>query len=448
VFLVGGAVRDLLMGRLPEKDFDFVTHQDPRSTARRFAQRVSGTFIVLSEEPPNYRVVFYRARKRIEVDFSAFRGLDIHQDLCLRDFTVNAMAFSVGDLYESDQPHIFDPTGGMADLQSKRLRATSKRAFDDDPLRMLRAVRIARAWSLSIDNETAQNIAARRALLRTVAVERMRSEFFKSVAYPGAPETIKDLDTFGLLVILLGDAVPTQYRSAPNLFPFDVDLKTTGKAEWALANLEAFCPDFQNELKSHFAQEIEADMHRGTLLKLGGAIQDLISAAGQKDLVQPPDTAKTGNKAGKHLKFGKTASRTLKTMMEKSDRVFALLLQGDTPERACFRYFYDLGLAGIETLMYAWAVHSTGAAGKSAPDVETKLRNLAHRLIYYYYAEFRTTQPQLLLSGNDLISRFGLKEGRIIGTVLARVGEAEAQGRLASNEEALEFVKNLLESER
>ena len=120
VFLVGGAVRDLLLGTLPEKDFDFATQYDPASMARRFAQKVSGTFIVLSEEPPNYRIVFYRKRKRIEVDFSAFRGIGLHEDLTLRDFTVNALAFAVGDLYKSNEPPICDPTGGMTDLQSKK----------------------------------------------------------------------------------------------------------------------------------------------------------------------------------------------------------------------------------------------------------------------------------------------------------------------------------------
>ena len=444
-FLVGGAVRDLLMGTLPEKDFDFATHQDPASMARRFAQKVSGTFIVLSEQPPNYRIVYYRKRKRIEVDFSAFRGRDLHEDLALRDFTVNALAFAVDDLYTSGTPRIFDPTGGMTDIQSKRLRVTSNRAFDDDPLRMLRAVRIAKAWNLGIDSPTKKEIATKRELLRTVATERIRSEFFKAIAYPTSPETLRDLDKLGLLRIILGDSLPYRQETAPNLFPSHPALPATTQTEWALANVQLFCRDFQKELKRHFDQEIEADLYRGTLFKLGGTIQDLVRSSGQGYDAEASKVAKAGTRISKQLRFGKAASKILKTMLEGTDRVSALLLLNDTPERVCFRYFYDLGPEGIEALVHAWAIHCAYEPKIYPPNFETKLRNLAHRLLYYYYAEFCTTQPQPLLSGNDLITRFGLKEGKAIGTVLARTGEAEAQGRLSSKEEALEFVQELLD---
>ncbi|MCD6353907.1 MAG: hypothetical protein J7M06_06850, partial [Proteobacteria bacterium] len=98
VYLVGGAVRDLLMGIFPEKDFDFVTVETPAKFARQFSRGVSGSLIQLSSTPPNYRVIFYRNNERISVDFSGFRGDDIHHDLINRDFTVNAIALMVDEL--------------------------------------------------------------------------------------------------------------------------------------------------------------------------------------------------------------------------------------------------------------------------------------------------------------------------------------------------------------
>ena len=306
-------------------------------------------------------------------------------------------------------------------------------------------MRIAKAWNLHIDEATKKKISAKRELLRTVAVERVRSEFLKALAYPAAPETVRNFDRLGLLTIILGDSLTSHGQPDPNLFPAKADLKATAQTEWALANLHSFCQDFQKELKCHFAQEIEADMYRGTILKLGGTIHDLVQASEGYHGTQPPDAAKIGTAISKQLRFGKAASKILTTLLERTDRVSALLLLDDISERVCFRYFYDLGPEGIEALVHAWTVHSAYESDNYPPNFETKLRNLAHRLLYYYYAEFCTTQPQPLLAGNDLISRFGLKEGKVIGTVLARVGEAEAQGRLSSKEEAFEFVQKLLD---
>ncbi len=454
VFLVGGAVRDLLIGTLPENDFDFVTGDNPVPLARRFARKVSGSFIVLSEEPPNYRIVFYRNHKRVEVDFSALRGSNIDDDLRLRDFTVNALALSVNDLYGAKDPPLFDPTRGQADLQSKTLRVTSGRSFNDDPLRILRAVRIAKAMDLSIENTTREEILRKRDLLRTVAIERIRSEFFKAVSYPGAPETIKMLDAFGFLAFLFFDSSPSkenELKSLRRLFPANTVLRATGQIEGELADLGSFCRAYHTDLKAYFAEEIEAEIHRSSLLKLGGVLQDLVhtSREGHNQAIhyretQIGDVASAAHQITKRLRFGKKASGILRTMVERNDRVKALLQMPEVPERACFRYFYDLGPAGIETLLLCRSeLLSYGKAG-TAPDFELRLRNLAHRLIYYYYAEFCISQPQPLLSGNELISLLGLKEGALIGTVLAEIGQAEAKGLLSTRDEALEFAKKLI----
>src|SRR5512136_1277514 len=96
IYLVGGAVRDLLMGIAPEKDFDFVMGHNLVKSARLFSRIFEGNFFPLSSDPPNYRVVLFHTNQRIEVDFSGFRGDDLSHDLTNRDFTVNAIAIEVG----------------------------------------------------------------------------------------------------------------------------------------------------------------------------------------------------------------------------------------------------------------------------------------------------------------------------------------------------------------
>ena len=130
-WVVGGAVRDLLLGR-PVLDLD-VACLEPRETARRYAQRFGGAAFPLSERHGAWRVVVDGDEQT--VDFTPLPGT-IEDDLATRDFTLNAIAIPVG----GGEP--CDPHGGRADLETRVVRAVSTSVFEDDPVRLLRAVRL------------------------------------------------------------------------------------------------------------------------------------------------------------------------------------------------------------------------------------------------------------------------------------------------------------------
>jgi tRNA nucleotidyltransferase/poly(A) polymerase len=128
-WFVGGAVRDELLGR-PVLDVDVVC-VDPQSAARRYARRSSGAPFPLSTKHASWRVVLPDDRT---VDFTPVHGT-IEADLARRDFTINAIAVPVA----GGEP--VDPSGGREDLQLRLVRAVSESIFEDDPLRLVRAVR-------------------------------------------------------------------------------------------------------------------------------------------------------------------------------------------------------------------------------------------------------------------------------------------------------------------
>ncbi|MDX6617871.1 MAG: poly(A) polymerase, partial [Gaiellales bacterium] len=133
-WLVGGAVRDRLLGR-PTTDLDLVVEGDVGAAARRLSRAARGPAFELSEAFGAWRVM--AADRSWHADLSPLRGGSLHADLALRDFTVNAMAHPL------DGGERVDPHGGEADLAARRLRAVGPRAFADDPLRALRLVRLA-----------------------------------------------------------------------------------------------------------------------------------------------------------------------------------------------------------------------------------------------------------------------------------------------------------------
>jgi tRNA nucleotidyltransferase/poly(A) polymerase len=186
-WVVGGAVRDELLGR-ELVDLD-VAVRDPRRAARAFAKRSGGAPFTLSERHGAWRVALEDGRT---VDFTPLPG-SIEDDLATRDFTINAIARPLA----GGEP--VDPFGGRDDLQAHRLRAVGERVFRDDPLRLLRAVRLEDELGLRLDPETEQLVQCDANLVTKPAGERIVAELRRLSA-----GGYRRLDGLGLLAPLGG----------------------------------------------------------------------------------------------------------------------------------------------------------------------------------------------------------------------------------------------------
>jgi hypothetical protein len=166
-WVVGGAIRDKLLGR-EVVDLD-IACRDPKQAARAYAQRAGGAPFPLSERHGAWRVALDSGRT---VDFTPLRN-GIEDDLATRDFTINAIAVPL----EGGEPA--DPFGGQADLERRVLRAVSRSVFDDDPLRLLRAVRLEDELGFRLDDETALLVQEHAALVDRPAAERIVAELVR-----------------------------------------------------------------------------------------------------------------------------------------------------------------------------------------------------------------------------------------------------------------------------
>lgn len=199
-YIAGGYVREWLLGQ-PGKDVDFVVAGAAIPLARRIANQTGGAFYVLDEETDAARIV-YRPPSELIVDLAAMRGPDIIADLQARDFTINAMAVDIRH-WGQPQPPILDPCGGQSDLASRILRATSERAFQNDPVRLLRALRFAATLNLNIEPQTEAWIRRNAHLLTRPSAERIRQELALIMAAPGASEHLRRMDALGLLSFVI-----------------------------------------------------------------------------------------------------------------------------------------------------------------------------------------------------------------------------------------------------
>ncbi len=165
-WVVGGAVRDDLLGRRPALDVD-VACRDPERAARALLARAGDAVFPLNEEFGAWRVVLDRNRT---VDFSPVRGGSIEDDLAGRDFTVNAIARPVAGGED------VDPFDGRKDVMCGVLRTVSADVFDHDPLRLLRGVRLEDELGLRLDSQAAELTRAKAGLITRAAGERILDE--------------------------------------------------------------------------------------------------------------------------------------------------------------------------------------------------------------------------------------------------------------------------------
>lgn len=163
-FLVGGALRDLLLDRRLH-DMDFVLSADTGRVARSVAAQLGGVTFALDEARETQRVILTRANgSEFILDFIKQNGETIQADLAARDFTINAMAVNLAALDE-----MIDPLGGMGDLRARSLKACSPTAMQADPVRCLRGLRLANTLGCKLENKTIGWIKAALPLLADAA---------------------------------------------------------------------------------------------------------------------------------------------------------------------------------------------------------------------------------------------------------------------------------------
>jgi putative nucleotidyltransferase with HDIG domain len=227
-YLVGGCVRDVLLGRTPT-DWDITTDAVPDALLALFplsyCNNDYGTVGVKTEsEDPHLHIVEvtpYRAegaytdnRRPDTVRF----GVSLTEDLARRDFTINAIAYRI----KTNQ--IIDIFGGLEDLKAKRIKAVRdpNERFAEDALRMMRAVRLAAQLKFVIDSETTQGIVAQRDRLATIAIERVSTELQKMVLTKTPMQGIIFLEKLGLLPFILPELTPAIGCEQGGIHAYDV----------------------------------------------------------------------------------------------------------------------------------------------------------------------------------------------------------------------------------
>jgi len=199
-FLVGGVVRDRILGRGIGRDIDIAVDGSGLAIARKVADICGGAFVPMDEDLDVGRVVLKdELVGKITIDISALRGSSIEEDLSIRDFTINAIGESL-----SSEGELIDPVGGMEDLRAGILRACYERAFLDDPVRIPRAFRFHAELGFRLEDRTASLLSSQVGELRRASKERVRDELMKILSCDNASRGVKLAQDMGIIEAISG----------------------------------------------------------------------------------------------------------------------------------------------------------------------------------------------------------------------------------------------------
>lgn len=471
IWLVGGAVRDALLGR-PTSDYDLVVDRDAIGLARRVADSLGGDYYTLDAERDIGRVLLADAGPSpLTLDFSGLRAPDLATDLALRDFSVNAMAVDL-----ADPGRLIDPAGGANDLRQGCLRACSPDAIAADPLRALRAVRLAAELSLTIQPETLRSVAQSRESLVSVAIERLRDELLLILSQPRPAGPLRVLDHLGLLTVLLPELAPLRGLEQPAPHVHDALDHTLAAVDGLSQVLLVLGRRHDQELAADFTLGLAAvelgrfrpalgDHLEGSLTPGRTVGQILVFSTLCHDLGKPASQSRDSDGRihfNEHERRGADLAAARAQAMRLSaaevDRVRAtvanhmrpvwLAEQGKVTARAVHRFFRQAGAAGVDAALLSLG-DFLGQAPPPAPQElwQRRLETVRRLFEGYFERPGEEISPPRLVRGDEIAASLGLSAGPKIGELLAQIAEAQAAGEVHTRAEALALAQRILAGE-
>jgi poly(A) polymerase len=466
-YLVGGFIRDALLKRATA-DIDIALAANALETAPKIADALGGKFVPLDKQNRICRVVVTDEKApsggRWQLDFTTFDD-SIEKDLERRDFTIDAIAL---DLEEVSGDFAFiDPFGGLSDLKKKVIRAVSETVFEDDAVRLLRAVRLAAELGFSLDKKTEALVKSQCHLIADVAGERLREELVRLLAVANPESFLFHLDELGLITALFPELTKTKGVEQPREHSwnvFDHSLQTViavdfilHQGSWPYAGDKVLAAvPWSDELAEHFDHEVGGGSRRRALLKLAALLHDIAKpetkAIGKDGRTHFLGHDKLGGAAAAdimaRLRFSGKEVKLVDTVIKYHMRPGQMSQQGLPTPRAIYRYFRDTGQAGIDILFLSLADHLATRGPKLDMAGWREHAQMVEYVLDKHFEQQQLVEPVKLVDGNDLINIFGLEPGPAIGEILEAVREAQASGELNDRQQALDYIRQRLATER
>ncbi len=431
----GGCVRDMLMGIVPE-DYDIATDARPDDIINIFKRTVPigihfGVVLVM-ENDFEFEVATFRSdgtysdgRHPDTVTFCDARG-----DALRRDFTINGM------FYDPIEDKHFDYVGGEDDLKACLIRAigTPFERFDEDRLRMIRAVRFACRFNFKIEDQTAEAIKKLHDKVLTVSSERIRDELRKTLTGPNPDTSIKMLDDLNLLHEILPEVTAMKGVEQPDNFHPEGDVFTHTLLTLTKLADRRKATDTSEEHHSVLNGSGKKSLYCSWELSMAVLLHDI----GKPVTFEVADRIRFNNHDSIGAKMAEKICERLRMSNAEKERITWLvkmhLYLRHAQEMRISKLKRLFAHEGYPELAELYKVDSLASSG----DLEDYnfCQNMFEEL------QEKEIKPEPLINGNDLIA-LGLKPGPIFSKILDTIKDEQLEQKITTKEEALKKAKEL-----
>ncbi len=441
-WIVGGTVRDLLMGTDID-DIDIVVSSATDRVAKGVADRISGDVFSLSDKFGTWRVI--APDRSWQADLSPVNEGGIEADLHQRDFTVNAMAIPIGG------GDVIDPVDGAKDLEDRLLRVVSEDAYHNDPLRVMRLARISCEYGFKPELESVAAAGRCSEGLQRVSGERVFYELSRLVTSDGVLEGLELLDNVGAMQVVIPELsalkgigqTPYHHLDAHDhtievlkqLIRLERDDSELGPAAGAVSKL--------------MAEPLADELSYRQSLRFGALFHDLGKSKTHAQRDDGRVTFMGHDREGKimaadicaRLRTSGRLSRYLQDLTLHHLRLGFMVHDRPLSRSQAYSYIKVCEPVALEVTVFSIADRLATRGDRTKQKAIDDHVELAREMIGYVL-EWRDQHPRTpLVSGDELMAELSIKPGPVVGKLLDILDEAQYLEEIKSKKEALNLAK-------
>jgi putative nucleotidyltransferase with HDIG domain len=444
LFLVGGALRNIALGAPFAPDYDFSFVGDTRALAAAISGFLGGSFFPLDEDAGAWRVL---SKDGVTVDFTPTAEGGILDDLSMRDFTVNALALPVRDFLRGERS-VIDPFDSLGDAGAALLRKVSNTVFDDDPVRVMRAIRLSTQYGLKIEGQTWELLSKKAPLLSRTSPERSRDELVLLMSCKNSSEGATLLFSSGVMEVLVPEMKGWSDVSGYDLLSHS--LRVLKEADKLIGGIsEDTFPGVSERLGEYLMRP--GTVPNGAIFRLAALFHDFGKAY---TLTREPgklrfighDSVGAEKIPGvmERLRFSRKNAADLALLVKNHHRVFMLASLEEKSFRAKSHFFRAAG--GESALMLLCLALADARATRGGEDPE--LYRVVLEMMRFYYGVYIVEKPAPLMTGRQVMETFGVPEGQLVGEILRKMNEGVEAGVVRDRKEAVTFVRKWLREKK
>ncbi|MCM8831654.1 MAG: HD domain-containing protein [Candidatus Omnitrophica bacterium] len=446
IWLVGGFLRDIFLGKIKKFDFDFCVEDKVFLIAEEFAKLVSSKVIVLDEKEGSFRVVAKRKNLIYTYDFAKMRAETLKEDLSLRDFSINTLAINLKD----KDFGIIDYFGAYEDIKKRVLKVIKEQTLRDDPLRILRGFSFMANYGFTITKETKLAMIKYKTLLKKVSAERISEELFKilnSVNSYSAIKLMSDLEIIDQIIPYIKNMRGVWQGKYHHLDVWEHSLETLKEFEKLYKNKFS-----KNQfLFKYLNEELGLDKKRFMVIKLACILHDIgkPKAKRQKDkktifYAHEKIGKDLVEKIADRLRFSSKIKEVLAKLVFWHLRPGYLADQINPTKRAIYRFFRDTQEEGVGVILLSLADWRATKGPLADAKKRTKHQRIMLKIVNNYFLQKQTKPLKKIVDGYDIMKKFNLTPSPLIGKILNKIQEEQALGNITNKKGAYNIAKKII----